>query len=112
LSNIICLENCPTYELPNVFTPNGDNNNDFFIPFPYRQVESIDLKIYDRWGVLVFETTDPDIMWDGRDRNSGKLCTDGVYYYTCRVNEIRLQGIVPRQLKGFVHLFGKDSRTF
>jgi gliding motility-associated-like protein len=112
LSNVICLENCPTYELPNVFTPNGDNINDFFIPFPYRQVESIDLKIYDRWGVLVFETTDPDVMWDGRDRNSGKLCTDGVYYYTCQVNEIRLQGIVPRQLKGFVHLFGKDSRTF
>ncbi|GAB4133195.1 MAG: hypothetical protein Fur0041_05220 [Bacteroidia bacterium] len=108
-SNIVCVDNCPYYELPNVFTPNGDNTNDFFIPFPYRYIESVDLKIYDRWGVLVFETTDPAVRWNGHDMRSGKLCTDGVYYYTCTVNEIRLQGIVPRELKGFVHLFGKNN---
>ncbi|HLG04170.1 MAG TPA: gliding motility-associated C-terminal domain-containing protein [Bacteroidia bacterium] len=108
MSNIVCVDNCPTYVLPNVFTPNGDNVNDFFVPFPYRFVKDIDLKIYDRWGVLVFQTTDPDIRWNGRDMNSGKLCTDGVYYYACTVNEILLEGIVPRELKGFVHLFGKD----
>lgn len=111
-SNIVCVDNCPTYVLPNVFTPNGDGTNDFFIPFPYRNVQDIDLKIYDRWGTLVYETTDPDIHWDGRDMTSGKLCTDGVYYYTCIVNEIRLEGIVPRELKGFVHLFGKDVGQF
>lgn len=107
-SNIVCVDNCPEYILPNVFTPNADGTNDYFIPFPYQYIESIDLKIFDRWGVLVFETTDPAINWDGHDKNSGKLCTDGVYYYTCTVNEIRLQGIVPRQLSGFFHLFGKD----
>jgi gliding motility-associated-like protein len=108
-SNIICLDNCPYYELPNVFTPNGDETNDLFIPFPYRYIQSIDLKIYDRWGVLVFETTDPDVRWNGRDKNTGRLCTDGVYYYVCTVNEIHLEGIVPRNIKGFVHLFGKPS---
>ncbi|HEU4717757.1 MAG TPA: gliding motility-associated C-terminal domain-containing protein [Bacteroidia bacterium] len=111
-SDIVCVDNCPVYMLPNVFTPNGDNVNDFFIPFPYQYVKDIDLKIYDRWGNLIFETTDPDINWDGRDMKSHKLCTDGVYYYTCTVNEIRLQGIVPRQLTGFVHLFGKDVGQF
>lgn len=109
-SNIVCVDNCPEYVLPNVFTPNADGTNDYFIPFPYKYVESIDLKIYDRWGVLVFETTDPAINWDGRDKSTGKLCTDGVYYYTCTVNEIRLQGIVPRKISGFFHLFGKDIR--
>jgi gliding motility-associated-like protein len=110
LSNIVCVDNCPVYELPNVFTPNADNINDLFIPFPYQFIESIDIKIFDRWGVLVFETTDPALNWDGKDRNTGKLCTDGVYYYTCTVNEIRLQGIVPRKISGFFHLFGKDIR--
>lgn len=111
-SNIVCVDNCPTYELPNVFTPNGDGTNDLFIPFPYRNVKDVDIKIYDRWGTLVYETTNPDVNWDGRDMKSGKLCTDGVYYYTCVVNEVRLQGVVPRELKGFVHLFGKDIGQF
>lgn len=109
-SNMVCVDNCPEYVLPNVFTPNADGINDFFIPFPYQYIESIDIKIYDRWGVLVFETTDPAINWDGHDKSSGKLCTDGVYYYTCTVNEIRLEGIVPRKISGFFHLFGKDIR--
>ncbi len=110
LSNIVCVDNCPEYVLPNVFTPNGDDINDHFIPFPYKYIESIDIKIFDRWGVLVFETKDPAINWDGRDKSTGKLCTDGVYYYTCTVNEIRLTGVVPRKISGFFHLFGKDIR--
>ncbi|HTF03720.1 MAG TPA: gliding motility-associated C-terminal domain-containing protein [Bacteroidia bacterium] len=110
LSNVVCVDNCPEYVLPNVFTPNADGINDMFIPFPYKYIESIDIKIFDRWGVLVFETLDPAINWDGRDKSTGKLCTDGVYYYTCTVNEIRLEGIVPRKLSGFFHLFGKDIR--
>lgn len=110
-SNIFCVDNCPVYELPNVFTPNGDNLNDQFIPFPYRYIESVDIKIYDRWGVLIFETTDPDINWNGRSATNGRLCTDGVYYYACTVNEIRLQGVVPRVITGFFHLFGDNKKA-
>ncbi len=109
LSNEVCMDNCPEYILPNVFTPNGDGTNDFFIPFPYRYIKDVDLKIYDRWGTMLFETTDPNIHWDGRDMTTHKLCTDGVYYYTCIANEIHLTGIVPRELKGFVQLLGKDA---
>jgi gliding motility-associated-like protein len=109
LSNLFCVDNCPLYELPNVFTPNGDGMNDLFIPFPYRFVKDVDIKIYNRWGEVVFQTTDPDVNWDGVHRLSKKLCSDGVYYYTCVVNEIRLSGIEPRVLKGFVHLFGEKN---
>jgi len=109
MSNVVCIDNCPDYELPNVFTPNGDNINDEFIPFPYRDIKDVDIKIYDRWGTLVFQTTDPDIHWNGLDMNTNKLCVDGVYYYTAKVDEIHLSGIVPRELKGFVHLFGKNA---
>ncbi len=109
-SNLVCVDNCPDYTLPNVFTPNADGTNDYFVPFPYHYVESISIQIFDRWGVMVFETNDPDIFWNGRDMKSGKVCTDGVYYYTCIVNEIRLQGIVPRKISGFFHLFGTDAQ--
>mgnify|MGYP000069204234 CR=1 FL=1 len=100
----VCVDNCPEYELPNIFTPGEDNFNDFFIPFPYRYIESINLTIYNRWGSIVFETTDPAINWDGKNQDSKLMCSDGVYFYVCEVNEIRLTGIETRKLKGFVHL--------
>lgn len=104
-SNMVCIDNCPYYWLPNVFTPNGDNNNDLFVPFPYKFVKDIDLHIYNRWGNLVFSTTDPDINWDGYTSEDNKLLVEGVYYYVCKVNTIRLVGIQPVELHGFVHLF-------
>ncbi|MBW6489633.1 MAG: gliding motility-associated C-terminal domain-containing protein [Lentimicrobium sp.] len=83
------IDDCPRYRLPNVFTPNNDGYNDYFIPFPgYTSVDRIDLKIINRWGVVVFETNDPAIRWDGRDQNTNKPCSDGVYFYVCEVYEI------------------------
>lgn len=109
-SNIVCFDNCPSYWLPNVFTPNGDGDNDFFTPLsPYKYVESIDIKIYNRWGQVIFETTDPDINWDGRHKDAGTIVPDGVYYYLCTVNTIRLIGIDPVVLKGFFHVFSDGS---
>jgi gliding motility-associated-like protein len=82
-NDTICIENCPFYNLPNVFTPNGDGFNDLFTPFPgWRFVEKIDMKIYNRWGNLVKETQDPAINWDGTDQVSGKELMDGVYLYS------------------------------
>lgn len=103
-SDSVCVDNCPKYELPNVFTPGNDGMNDFFKPFPYQYVESVEMKIYNRWGNLVFESKDPDIMWDGKNQKGGKLSSDGVYFYTCTVNELYLDGIKPRLIKGFVSL--------
>jgi gliding motility-associated-like protein len=102
---ISCVDNCPEYELPNIFTPNGDGVNDLFTPLPgYRYVKDVDISIYDRWGILMFHTTDPDVKWDGSSAQSKKPCPDGTYFYTCTVNEIHLSGIVPRSIKGFVQL--------
>ncbi len=105
-----CVDICSYYELPNVFTPNEDNINDLFKPYPYRFVDHIDLKIYNRWGTLVFETEDPDINWNGQDLNTGKIVSDGVYYYICDVYEYRLQGIIPRTLSGFIHIFPNSQK--
>jgi gliding motility-associated-like protein len=107
----VCVENCPYYELPNAVTPNGDGYNDLFIPFPYRYIRSIDLKVYNRWGGLVFETNNPDVNWDGTDMNTGKAVSPGVYFYQCTVNEVRLAGLVPVYLKGNVTIIYNEQTT-
>ena len=106
----ICIDNCTYYKLPNIFTPNADSYNDLFIPGPYKFVQKIDLKIYNRWGTLVFKTEDPDINWNGRDMNSGKLLHEGVYYYTCDVYEYRLSGVEVRLLTGFIHMIDPQKQ--
>lgn len=106
LSNFVCIDlnECSPYTLPNVFTPNGDNSNDFFQPFPYDFVQRINIIIFNRWGVPVFTSENPDIMWDGKDKFSHKDCSEGVYYYICDVYEYRLGGIKLRSLKGSLTL--------
>ncbi len=103
----MCVDNCPEYELPNVITLNSDGVNDFFKPIKNKFIKDIDLKVYNRWGVLVFETTDPKIMWDGTIVKTKQLCVDGTYFYVCQVNEIRVKGIKQRYLKGFLQIFNK-----
>jgi len=109
-SNVVCFDNCPSYWLPNVFSPNGDGVNDLFSALvPYNYVESIHIQIYNRWGQVIFETTNPDVDWDGKHMETGTLVPDGVYYYLCTVNTIRLVGIEPIILKGFFHLFSQGT---
>ena len=110
-----CIDECDYYELPNVFTPNGDGINDLFIPIRYTEhiknfditkfVEKIDLTIYNRWGNPVFKTEDPDIKWDGIDFETNKLVSEGVYYYVCDVYEKRLSGIEVRNIAGLIRIF-------
>ena len=103
MSSVFCFDahQCPSYILPNVFTPNGDGSNDFFEPFPYSNVESVRMFIYNRWGKLVFQTSNPDILWDGK-QSAHADPVNGVYYYVCEVFEHSLDGIRQRILKGTV----------
>jgi len=105
----VCVDNCSFYELPNIFTPNADSKNDLFHPLPYQFVEKVDFKLYNRWGNLLFQTTDPDINWDGRETDSGNLVSDGIYYYVCEVFEYRLSGLEGRNLTGFIHVYSTSQ---
>lgn len=78
--------------IPNIFSPNDDGKNDFFtIQADPTHLPTIRfLKIYDRWGGLVFEKTDfpandPPLGWDGRWANSGKKVGNGVYVFQALV---------------------------
>ena len=101
----ICVDNCIDYKLPNVFTPNGDGINDIFRPSNYSYVEKVDMKIFNRWGTLVYKTEDPNINWDGKRMNSNQLVSPGVYYYVCDVYENRLTGLEVRNIVGFIYVF-------
>ena len=106
-----CVDNCPVYELPNTFSPNIDGINDYFEPFPYAFIASVQFDVYNRWGNKVFSSTNPDILWDGNDTTSGNKLPDGVYFYVCQVEEIRLDNNVIRTLKGTITLFGSNSKN-
>ena len=67
--------------LANVFTPgNGDNKNDYF-NVPIAGQALFELRIYNRYGERVFETSDPGIKWDGTVNNKGAEVPSGTYFY-------------------------------
>lgn len=62
-------EQCPTQiYVPTAFSPNGDQINDLFQAYP-RDVITFQLRIFDRWGTLLFTTSNPQGTWDGNFRN-------------------------------------------
>jgi gliding motility-associated-like protein len=104
-TNATCADNCAYYRLPNTFSPDGNGVNDIFKPYPYQLVDKVDIKIYSRWGNLVYQTNNPDINWDGKNMITKQAVPPGVYYYVCDVWEYRLAGLELRNLTGFIHLF-------
>lgn len=105
LSNIVCVDNCPAYQLPNTFTPNSDGANELFVPIVNRFIEAVDFQVYNKWGNQVFESNNPLILWDGTT-NNGKEVPDGTYYYTCSIIEQRVTGNVEGNvlLKGHINI--------
>lgn len=105
ISDGICIRSIPVtvqvYELicedpdifvPNTFTPNGDGTNDLLY-VRGRHIARMEFKVFDRWGELVFESTDPANGWDGRFKGMAvdpavfvyhlrAWCIDGQEYFT------------------------------
>jgi gliding motility-associated-like protein len=102
---------CSFYQLPNVFTPNGDGVHDIYVSWNLNDyVKRVRMSIFNRYGKEVFKTENPDIEWDGR--YNGKIVTTGVYYYICDVFEPRITGTVIKTLTGFIHVYsGEDNVT-
>ncbi|MGB0166199.1 MAG: gliding motility-associated C-terminal domain-containing protein, partial [Luteibaculum sp.] len=103
-SNVLCSDNCPAYQLPDVITPNGDGSNDFFRPFSSKFVKEVDFKIFNRWGKLVFETSDPQINWNGNYRETNQPVADGTYFYVADLSVITLEGLEKQQISGYITL--------
>jgi len=68
--------------VPNTFTPNGDGNNEEFIPMGMGvDMEKYEFYIYDRWGSQVFKSTNPLIGWDGRANGGKNIAQQDVYVW-------------------------------
>lgn len=80
------------FELPNIFTPNGDGSNDLWcIDLP--SYAPVKLKIFDRHGVLLYESASPKACWDGRSNNGAKArAVPGQYFYVLTVGERLFHG--------------------
>jgi gliding motility-associated-like protein len=71
--------NCGNIFVPTAFSPNGDGENDVLYVKAPPCFTSVDFKIYDRWGNVVFETNDLNIGWDGKYH--GMPMNTGTYVY-------------------------------
>jgi gliding motility-associated-like protein len=78
------------YYIPNTFSPNDDNLNEVFKPV----LNGYDptyyhFTVYDRWGVLIFETNDPEIGWNGTyDGNGAHYVANGAYVWKLQARPI------------------------
>ncbi len=83
--------------IPNAFHPNGDGENDYFKPITKR-FKNITMRIYNRWGLLLFETKEYALGWDGRYKNEN--CQQDIYVYT-----IEFRDSIQKNVKHFSGTF-------
>ncbi len=91
-----------TFYIPNSFTPNGDGNNEVFIPKAVG-VKKYRMDIFDRWGQLVYTSTDILQGWDGKSKKGGDILPQDVYIYKITVTNT-IAGSKPKQYTGHVTL--------
>lgn len=93
------------YYVPNTFSPNDDNLNEVFIPvLNAYDPNDYYFGIYDRWGIMIFESNDPEKGWNGTfDGNGSHYVPNDAYVWKLRVKPIG--GLEPLELMGTLTLF-------
>ncbi|MTI33546.1 gliding motility-associated C-terminal domain-containing protein [Xanthovirga aplysinae] len=95
-------EECCGIDAPNIFTPNGDNVNDLFEIYLNPTVSRYNLRIFNRWGKVVYQTENVDNFWDGTI--NGKKAVSGEYYWVVNFMCLENDQITDNQYKGFITL--------
>jgi gliding motility-associated-like protein len=94
--SITNIYNYEDFDFPNVITPNGDQYNDALdIESMFKSCQEYQLKVFNRWGNLVYIGKSFDLPFDGKDINGADL-QDGVYFYLLNFDE--------KEKSGFIHL--------
>ena len=91
----------PSIYIPNIFSPNGDGVNDVFEVYG-TDITQLSVQVFDRWGKLVFYSTDVEAAWDGT--RNGKPMNTAVFAYLIRVTFV---GNYQEEYKGNVTLVRK-----
>jgi len=84
MSNEACALHEPLIYMPNAFFPGGIYNPVFKPILTFANPNTYSFKVFNRWGVVVFETGDVSEAWNGRFDNSGELSPTGVYFYVVK----------------------------
>jgi gliding motility-associated-like protein len=79
------LPGFPEMKFPNVMTPNNDGKNDIF-KGSGPEVTDYELTVFNRWGKVVFTSTDPEQAWIGI--TNGNQAIEGVYYFIARYKTV------------------------
>lgn len=88
--SILVLHKCdPEIHVPDAFSPDGDGRNDYFQVFGH-EVTTFDIKIFDRWGELIYHSTDFRFHWDGTYRN--QTVPIGTYPYVITYSGTTFEG--------------------
>ena len=92
------------YEVPNVFSPNNDGQNDVFKLIDPANIKEFTVVILNRWGNVVFEDNDYQFEWNGNVKNGNTQCSEGVYFY-----KMDFKDHSGKEYKehGYVHLTGR-----
>lgn len=102
---LTAIDYCPcVFEVPNVFTPNGDNLNDVFEVI-YREgclYDSYSLEVYNRWGKNIWSAQSPVEKWNGLNNN--ELSPEGTYYWVLQYSFFETTGSKTKKISGFVSL--------
>jgi gliding motility-associated-like protein len=90
--------------VPNSFTPNGDGINDVFIPVGNAMdPANYHLLIFNRWGEVVFESTDLSQEWEGDVKLGEYYVPDMIYTYLLKAKSVH--NTEPKEYKGSIHVF-------
>lgn len=90
--------------IPNSFTPNNDGKNDVFLPIGSAWLpDTYELIVFNRWGEVVFQSTDPTEPWDGSHQNGQYYVSDEIYVYKMRVQSAH--DIEPMEYSGHIMVF-------
>ncbi len=73
--------------IPNTFTPNDDEMNQIFKPMG-RGIDEYRFDIFDRWGELIFTSSDLAVGWNGKPTNSNRIAQQGVYVYKINITDV------------------------
>jgi gliding motility-associated-like protein len=91
---------CNGLNIPTGFTPDNNGKNDLFVPYPCKDITGYELRIYNRWGQLVFATTEKNKGWDGTRNKIPQ--PGGIYIWM--INYSTLTDPTKKVLKGTVAL--------
>ncbi len=97
---VLDKDDCELITMPNVFTPNNDLSNDFFIPIEYEFISQSTIKIFNRWGAVVWNTNEIEKGWNGKHFNEN--CSEGVYFWLI---DYKTNKDVYKTISGNVSLF-------